>query len=696
MFSSQNVIHWNETTIPQEATLRAAGAVFNGSSVEEMAITDASCHPVGVMTRGDFIRSCVQGLMDVPLAERMPDHAWTPVHGEISLERLVMLRAEYLFLVDAGGVCQGVVHKREIASQFLIRQDNPLLVFDNGCLLAIVDAAGETVFAGAGLGALHQVDSGRAFAGGSTLLQTVVETARGGHPLDGRELEWEGNSWMAFTVPIREGGTTLGAIGLFHHAQGVRSIINRLKRMEQLYSEVNTILETSYDGFTIIDGQGIITRVNKAHERITGSSPENMIGRHVLEAEKDGEFQNPVSMMVMKEKRTMTIRQKVKNGKFVTVTGNPVFDSDGQIRMVVCNVRDTSEIEAVKEKLLNTEMVYQVELEHMRRQQAHVDQLIVFSPLMRQVMETTGHIADKETSVLVLGDTGVGKEVLAKKIHQISSRRDGPYLKINCCAIHENLLESELFGYEGGSFTGARKGGKAGLLEAARGGTLFLDEIGDISMELQVKLLRVLQEKEIVRVGGVKAIRIDTRFIFATNRDLKAMVAEGRFRKDLYYRINVMPITIPALRHRKEDIKPFLEFFLKKFNQKHGYDKQFTPELIAALCNYSWPGNVRELENLVERLVVSVYSNIIDTVHFTEPGNTSQASQLSAQEAFLDPSMSSHLRLRAAVETMEKRLITQALLEHGSMGRAASVLGVDRTTILRKISKYGIQYQYQW
>jgi len=284
--------------------------------------------------------------------------------------------------------------------------------------------------------------------------------------------------------------------------------------------------------------------------------------------------------------------------------------------------------------------------------------------------------------------------VLAKKIHQISSRREGPYLKINCCAIHANLLESELFGYEGGSFTGAKKGGKAGLLEAARGGTLFLDEIGDISMELQVKLLRVLQEKEIVRVGGVKTIEIDTRFIFATNRDLKAMVAEGRFRKDLYYRINVMPILIPALRDRKEDIKPFLEFFLKKFNQKHGYDKQFSPDLIETLCDYSWPGNVRELENLVERLVVSVYSNVIDTVHFPEP---MIANPLSMLEAPLAPSAStSQMQLRAAVETMEKKLITQALLEQGSMGRAASVLGVDRTTILSKIGKYGIKYEYQW
>jgi len=313
--------------------------------------------------------------------------------------------------------------------------------------------------------------------------------------------------------------------------------------------------------------------------------------------------------------------------------------------------------------------------------------MIVASPAMRQVMETVEHVADKETSVLILGETGVGKEVLAKRIHQISKRRDGTYLKINCCAMPPSLLESELFGYENGAFTGARKGGKPGLLEAARGGTIFLDEIGDISMELQVKLLRVLQEKEIMRVGGLKAIAVDSRFIFATNRDLKAMVTEGRFRKDLYYRLNVVPISIPALRHRNEDIRPFLEFFLEKFNQKHGYDKTFAPELVQVLCGYGWPGNVRELENLVERLVVSVYGSTIGLADIAELGTARLPQQDSVERG---------LPLRQAVEALEKELISQALLSHGSMGRVAAALGVDRTTILRKIAKYRIPYAYQW
>jgi PAS domain S-box-containing protein len=693
MPSSREASHWDNEAVCRDALVRAAGTLFNAGSAEELVITDGSQHPVGIMTRRDFIRLCVQGAMDAPISACIPENPWLAIQGDPTLARLVMTQADYLVLVDDQGIYKELISKREITNRYILSLDNPLLLTGYGCLLAIIDAGGEKVFIDAGLDTL-QDQAAKTFSVHSPLRQAVAETAQGGRPHDGRELEWGGASWMVFTVPVCEGDKVLGAIGLFHHAKDVRAIINRLKRVEQLYDEVNTILETSYDGFTIIDGKGFITRVNKAHARITGSRPENMIGRHVLDCEKDGELTNPVSMMVLQQKRQMTIRQQVKNGKYVTVTGNPVFDADGNIKMVVCNVRDTSEIQAMQEKLLKTEMVYRVELEHMRRQQLQFDRIIVAGPSMRQVMETAEHIADKETSVLVLGETGVGKEVLVKKIHQISSRRDGPFLKINCCAIPDNLLESELFGYEGGAFTGARKGGKPGLLEAARGGTLFLDEIGDISMDLQVKLLRVLQENEIVRVGGLKSIAVDTRFIFATNRDLKMMVAEGRFRKDLYYRLNVVPISIPALRHRKDDIKPFLDYFLEKFNQKHGYEKQFSAELVRALCSYSWPGNVRELENLVERLVVSVYSSVIDVVHIPELG-------IASLPAVHDPSLEigtsrSPLPLREALETMEKKLITQALLEHGSMGRAAAVLGVDRTTILRKIGKYGIPYGYQW
>ena len=675
----------------QAGRIRAAGALFGGSPAEALVITDGGRAPMGILTRNDFIRLCVQGDLDAAIGEHVPDHAWMAAPADLTLAQLLLCKAEYLVAVDGRGAVQGLATKRNLVDQYLVQLDNPLLMTGYDCMLAILNREGELVFLDAGLEA-RQGEAVLALAAHSPLRLALAETAQGGRSQDGRELEWGGDNWMVFTVPVHQGTEVMGAIGLFHPSRDVRAIINRLKRAEQLYDEVNTILETSYDGFTIIDGQGIITRVNKAHARITGSRPENMIGRHILDCEKDGELSNPVSMMVLKEKRRMTIRQQVKNGKYVTVTGNPVFDAEGNIQMVVCNVRDTSEIQAMQEKLLNTEMVYRVELEHLRRQQLHSDPIIVASPSMLQVLETAEHIADKETSVLVLGETGVGKEVLVKKIHQMSSRRDGPFLKINCCAIPDNLLESELFGYEGGAFTGARKGGKPGLLEAARGGTLFLDEIGDISMDLQAKLLRVLQENEIVRVGGLKAIAVDNRFIFATHRDLRAMVEEGRFRKDLYYRLNVVPIFIPALRHRPDDIQPFLSYFLDKFNQKHGYDKQFSPQLVDVLRGYAWPGNVRELENLVERLVVSVVSGLIDVVHLPELGIATLAA--GPGPAPVNPARP--LPLREAVEALEKQLITQALLEQGSMGRTAAALGVDRTTILRKIDKYGIPYAYQW
>jgi PAS domain S-box-containing protein len=694
MLSSLEATGHQECTVCAEATLREIGAVFSAGGAEVLVLINGAQRPVGVMTKRDFIELCVKGALDVPIAEPMPDHSWVSIHSERTLGQLVMVSAEYLIFVDDQGFYVEIITKREIANRYILELDSPLVLSGYGCMLAIINAEGENVFFDPGLDTSRE-EAVLAFAEPSILRKTLLETAHGVRPQEGVEMEWGGRPWVVFTVPVREGKNVCGAIGIFHQAQKVRPIAKRLEHVQQLYDEVNTILETSYDGFTIVNGQGVITRVNKAHERITGSCPENMIGRHVLDAEKNGEFINPVSMMVLRQKRRMTISQMVRNGKYVTVTGNPVFDAEGNVKMVVCNVRDTSEIEAMQEKLLQTKRVNQVELEHLRKQQLDFDQIIVVSPLMRRVMETVEHIADKDTSVLILGETGVGKEVLVKKIHQLSLRKDGPYLKINCCAIPASLLESELFGYENGAFTGAKKGGKPGLLEAAHGGTLFLDEIGDVSMELQVKLLRALQEKEIVRVGGLKGIDVDIRFIFATNRDLKAMVAGGRFREDLYYRLNVVPISIPPLRDRREDILPLLEHFLAKFNQKHGYDKQFSPALVKALCNYSWPGNVRELQNLVERLVVSVYSKVIDTIHFTEP---IVASQMPEQEALLDPASASisQLQLRTAVETLEKKLITQALLEKGSMGRAASALGVDRTTILRKIGKYGILYKYQW
>lgn len=302
---------------------------------------------------------------------------------------------------------------------------------------------------------------------------------------------------------------------------------------------------------------------------------------------------------------------------------------------------------------------------------------------MEKLMETVNKIAMVESTVLIYGETGVGKEVLAKYIHSVSDRSEGPFVKINCGAIPETLLEAELFGYEKGAFTGARSEGKPGLFEVADGGTMLLDEISELPMSLQVKLLRVLQEKEFIRVGGIKTIKVDVRIIAASNKDLKELVKEGKFRQDLYYRLNVVPITIPPLRERTEDIPILAHHFLNKYNEKYGRSKQLTNEVIEAFLRYSWPGNVRELEHVIERLVVISEDNLITKKELPSELLNGE-STYNAEGVYVAEIMP----LKKASALVEYQLIKRAMEIGGSTYKAAEMLGVDQSTIIRKLKKY--------
>jgi transcriptional regulator with PAS, ATPase and Fis domain len=303
---------------------------------------------------------------------------------------------------------------------------------------------------------------------------------------------------------------------------------------------------------------------------------------------------------------------------------------------------------------------------------------------MKKVFDFAARVAQVDSTVLITGESGSGKEIVAKTIHKLSKRKDGPLIQINCGAIPENLLESELFGYEPGAFTGASKEGKLGMFELAENGTLFLDEIGELPLNLQVKLLRVLQEREIVRVGGIKPKKINVRIIAATNKDLEKMVEKGMFREDLYYRLNVVRIKIPPLRERKTDIPPLIQHFLRKFNEKYEMNKKISPEVIERLIAYDWPGNVRELENLIERLVVIVIEDIIELKHLPD------YLQASINSDHFQVSVSGIIPLKKASEDLEKQLISKALQKYGSTRKAAQILEVDQATIVRKAKKYNI------
>ena len=326
-------------------------------------------------------------------------------------------------------------------------------------------------------------------------------------------------------------------------------------------------------------------------------------------------------------------------------------------------------------------------MEQIRLQQLKMEDLVAKSPAMQRVVEMAARIATVDSTLLIVGESGVGKEVITNKIHSLSRRKNQPFIKLNCGAIPENLLESELFGYAGGAFTGAKKEGKPGMFELASGGTLFLDEIGELPLGLQVKLLRVLQEKTLTRVGGVKPISVDVRVIAATNKDLPTLVKAGTFRDDLYYRLNVFGIQIPPLRQRREDIPPLLHEMLRKVNQKYSMQKRFSTAAVERLVNYDWPGNVREMENLVERLVVLVNEPYIDICHLPETMQGKIETVVDGSEAVV---LNRVVPYKQAVEQLEALLLERAFGEHGSTRKVARVLEVNQSTIVRKMKQYQI------
>jgi TyrR family helix-turn-helix protein len=368
---------------------------------------------------------------------------------------------------------------------------------------------------------------------------------------------------------------------------------------------------------------------------------------------------------------------KVKTGKTVLVTGNPLFNEQGELVRVITNGRDITELNKLKQEIEQAQSLTLHYKEELKRAKGS-NEFVVQSTKMNDIMALVKHLGNVDSIVLIEGESGVGKEIIAREIYANSRRKEKPYIRVNCGALPDSLLESELFGYEAGAFTGASKEGKIGFFELATGGTLLLDEISEMPLQLQVKLLRVIQENEITRVGGTTPVKIDVRLIVSTNRELWDMVRENAFRKDLFYRLNVVPIRVPALRERREEIPALVAFFLDLFNHKYGYQKRVNPTVMDALIAYDWPGNVRELRNVVERTVVTSPEEIISEVRWDN--NSHQA--CGAPEG---PS-----NLKDQVEAYEKTLITNYLSKYTSTRKAAAALGVSQTTICRKAAQYGV------
>lgn len=371
--------------------------------------------------------------------------------------------------------------------------------------------------------------------------------------------------------------------------------------------ELEGILNAMSDGVWVCDSTPKLIWINRACEELNDIRREEVVGRRVNELRENRNFDHDVTSLVMARKKPVAINQKVRSGRTLLVNGVPVFGEDGEVAYIVGTERDLTELNELRSELYESkELTKKInsELLALRMKELRLSDIVVSSEAMERVLDTALKVAGFDSTVLLTGPSGTGKSLIAKLIHQASQRRRKPFLSLNAGAIPSALIEAELFGYAAGAFTGAAKGGKPGLLQAADGGTLFLDEVGELPPEVQVKLLTFLDTQHFIPVGDTKVREVDVRLVTATNRDLSAMVADRTFREDLWFRLNVVPISIPSLKDRRDDIAPLVHSYLAALSKKHGVTKTVSPEALNILHKHQYPGNVRELFNILERSFV--------------------------------------------------------------------------------------------
>jgi transcriptional regulator with PAS, ATPase and Fis domain len=471
----------------------------------------------------------------------------------------------------------------------------------------------------------------------------------------------------------------------------VEKMAMEIEHIKNLNKDLNAILSTIYDEILVVNNKGELIRYSDSFiSEFWRRDLKDFIGKNLIDLEDKGLFSPSVTRLVIEHKKKVSIVQETDNGKKILAVGNPIFDEKGKIERIIIASRDITETTKLKTELREIKKItnqYKQELDTFKSKNKVFEKLIYCSSKMERVVEQINKISNFSSTVLISGESGVGKEVIAQAIHQLGSRSNQPFLKLNCGAIPENLLESELFGYTQGSFTGADKNGKVGYFKKADQGILFLDEIGEMPLSLQVKLLRVLQEQEIIPIGSTTPIPINVQIVAATNKRLEKMVEEGTFREDLFYRLNVIPIYIPPLRERSEDI-PLLAFhFLQQLNKKYNKNYHLSPDALNLLEVYPWPGNIRELQNMIERLAVSADDSTIDGDFVNE--------FLSASHHFrkAKPTFTQIMPLHEAQNYVEEQLILLAMKRYKTTTKAAKALGISQSSVSRKYQKILIEQQ---
>ena len=683
----KSVMTKNPITLSVNSTLQNAAEILVENRIDSVPVVNDDNNLLGIFTKTHLFNAVKSGQSTSRKVEEVMDTNIICIHENDDASIIFDKNIEKFPVVNKYNRIVGMITKTDLLKayykelKYTTTSINAMLESTSNAIFAIDINGRITFFNKAAENILEKV---AVEVIGKEVDEVLIdsplkEVMEKGEKQIGKKAIFNNKTVIVNRTPIIAGERIIGAVSVFQDITDYKNIVEELDKERNVTEVLRTILDIAYDGIVVVDKNGFITMLSNAYAKFLGTSEAESIGKHVTEV-----IENTRMHLVVKSGiPEVADLQKIK-GNYMIATRIPII-KDGEVSGAVGKVlfRNVNDLDNFYKKINQMEKQleqYKGELNRINKSKYSFESIIGESEELNRVKLLCSRVALTDSTVLLIGESGTGKELFAHAIHNSSKRADNAFVKVNCAAIPSELLESELFGYEEGSFTGAKKGGKIGKFELAHNGTIFLDEIGDMPIHMQVKLLRVLQEKEIEKIGGMSPRGIDVRVIAATNKNLEQMVKEGSFREDLYYRLNVHSLIIPPLRERIQDIKLLAYHFVDKIgNQYNKYIEKISDRAMDYLQSYSWPGNIRELENVIERSIgVMDRSIIIKLEHLpTKITGNDFAKDLKSLNEILNDA--------------EKQAIMDSLrICENNRSKAAKILNISRSSLYEKMSKYNL------
>lgn len=673
-------------------TIGDALALMKEKKVEGLPLVNEQAHLLGMVTKEQILEKALEGISAGDKAVDFVTAHFIPLKEEALVEDVWALPFEIFPVLNNQEEITGVVSKYALGQAYFqqtyLRRQELEAVF-NSTYNGILAINKQGIITSLNPAAEEPTRSTREEAVGRFLNDVIVPTGlldvvRTGVPEFGVKFKIGRRQYITNRAPIIKDGEVIGAVGVFQDVSELELISKELRSVVELNDELGTIVDSSFDGIIICNSKGKILRCNPAVERVIGLPRKELVGKAFRELMERGIITNNIINMVKKSGSPVRVVERLSVDNSLIISGNPVCDEDGEITKIIINIRDMTELEGLREALEESKQLseqYQSEIAQMRTNFEPVKEIEFRSQVMRDVFDLALRVSQVESPVVLIGESGVGKGEVGRFLHKNSGRRKGPFLKLNCASLPDQVLETELFGYVAGSFPGASKNDKSGLFELGHQGTLYLEEIGELTPAIQAKLLRVLQDKEVMPFGGRQTVPVDVRVIATTQLPLNELVKRGTFKEELFFHLNVVPIRIPPLRERNEDVLPLMHYYLDSYNNRYHLDKEFSPETVNFLLNYEWPGNVREMANVVERLVVTAKEKVITRAEVDAAISQKEPKPGRAI------TVSGILPLKEAIDEVEHVLVTMAMARYGTTVKAAEALGVNQSTVVRKLHK---------